>query len=47
MRDIKLLSAAMIFLALLGCAEINIKSGYQLSEISGKGVLAIGITADD
>ena len=30
-----------------GCAEFNVRAGYQLAPSSGKGVLAMGITADD
>jgi len=39
----------MMSLALLagGCAELNVRSGYPLSATSGKGVLAVGITADE
>ncbi|WP_293388481.1 hypothetical protein [Nevskia sp.] len=47
MKTAKYLAIVLLFACLTGCAELNVKSGYQLSEGSGKGILAVGITADE
>ena len=39
----------MGFMAVLlnGCAEFDVRSGYQVAPTSGKGVLAVGLSAND
>lgn len=38
---------ALTVALLSGCAELDVRSGYQVAPASGKGVLSVGLTASD